>query len=1742
MWKITVSSSPILSSENCVETSLKNRLTIKSTRVCQQELDLPENVYVVCADPAAADLSSSAMFTLSKVPYLFSTACSDGIIRFWSCRLNTITNANDTRSLEEDSCVFEFYEWELNSSMFDGTKSKTSQVNIGGGHFPLAISCSYNSRFAVAFKKNKRKTISKNKVAKHDFIKYCVKIFECESTGGSEWKLEDCIYLKNIVLPEIDSGINFDYIFGNQQPIRPARSTHSFKNIVFGSSTTSSAGPSSQTAASASSSSSSSSSNAHQSTNSGHLATIASSGSFNINNQSSENTLTSNESQNTANSKTPEIPSTAAKISIKRQFSNGNTDSFLNTANTSSCNISNSNNNNNINSNNANGFNRSKLPKSGLIKLDWASNENGSHLLTIGIGNKIFVYSCMTKDLALKSKRQDRAEIEDIDEEHNNDSNANPDDSLLKWIEFRSFELDSADDQQALPTQMKWVREGLLVIGLDTEMQVYSQWSPINCTKQVLDHIEPVADETKTSNSLMMVAKNHSVLDLNKLNNKLTNKENHHLNVPKAEPTRIFDENEMLEMIQDSGLFMQAKHAWPVLPQYHPKLLLELMNSGKINRVKAILMHLTRCIIDHELKIKNKKLSNSAEKNLKQRKMSVCSVSELPEEQTLNYLEIDQIPPLPLFQLYSADNSTHATKAAEQLATKADQGSLFEANENYEAKMDETLDETVDQYDYLSSEQDKMKMLERKARVEKLEFKKSLLFQSSTNENSYFDAKVCKLLIEYLEFVQLNGLSSIDQMYLVALADTVVSVKCDINFDEPPPLQPTAAGSKSKNDNHNNQIVDNCGFKFLLALRSYNYLMRTLPLQMRDKLKSIGLGTANFAWAFHSEFEQELLNQILLPTESVTGAAASLLWPDMRQYGVGWWLKSPQMLRQLIEKIAKCSFQVKSEPLDAALFYLAMKKKGVLWALFKTVKDTKMSDFFKNDFTESKWQTAALKNAFVLLGKQRFEHAAAFFLLAGRLKDAIEVCLRNLHDIQLALVLVRLYCESDFELLNSLIKFILSVEVLGYKQVQLPTSKDVNSFGQLSHLVEAKHVSKDPFLRSMSYWFLKDYKKALYTLYDTDIYQIDQLTSTTGLSHYSSLGNTKDSMISHVFNFYTYLKRHPLVLRQQLSDQADTLNIANIKACKNDKEITPVERRLHFISAYHHLINGCPLLTLDVLSRLPKFIVKNTKKAEDKVEDKVEPKVEAQENNTNAFDWTSGNAFDLKKKAEKSDQVDWSAPSFNNRFQDDELELDLKMSDSEEEKEEKEEEEVKEREEPEKAAESEEESNMNKSVDKFAQQIKFISCLKILIEEMSNLATGFEVTGGQLRYYMYYWLERETQLLRELGDYKGTSETSELMSLEEEQVNDDSSLLYLQNNQQKMSKQDILASSSSSSSTCSATTTSNLLHEQVLNDQKIFHEKIKRLNKRKAWLRSNELLLRTFLSYCSLHSASAQGLTSVKMELVLLMQELVEDRSTTMKQLYEPVPLQTTTTIPLLAASIASSKNILAGPIQMLKSLSIDILSSLSSIHKIPNIFDYPIMISTIKEVSVSLSSCIYQCLCDSDSVAFTCFDEQQQEPLAADASSYLKTIGVGMQELSRNILYKSTYLLKKDESKNRSLKKNSISGKNVSKIDSQPRNWPGISNLAKLLERSTEDQEVPKLKILLYESLVSVYSSLLLNAFVFYDCSNLYRLLSKQWNDQMWNKLFGGASHIEYKYKYPTSIISLGKMNTIDFSIKLNK
>ena len=129
-----------------------------------------------------------------------------------------------------------------------------------------------------------------------------------------------------------------------------------------------------------------------------------------------------------------------------------------------------------------------------------------------------------------------------------------------------------------------------------------------------------------------------------------------------------------------------------------------------------------------------------------------------------------------------------------------------------------------------------------------------------------------------------------------------------------------------------------------------------------------------------------------------------------------------------------------------------------------------MTAFFSNNLTEDRWRKAALKNAFALLGKQRFEHAAAFFLLAGSLRDAIDVCLHKLNDIQLAMIIARLY-EDDMTSHN--LRRLMYEEIVGCDKNG--NNQDVNK------------VHPDPFLRSMALWILKDYSGSLNTLLLTNV-------------------------------------------------------------------------------------------------------------------------------------------------------------------------------------------------------------------------------------------------------------------------------------------------------------------------------------------------------------------------------------------------------------------------------------------------------------------------------------------------------------------------------------------------------------------------------------------------------------------------------------------------------------------------------
>lgn len=119
--------------------------------------------------------------------------------------------------------------------------------------------------------------------------------------------------------------------------------------------------------------------------------------------------------------------------------------------------------------------------------------------------------------------------------------------------------------------------------------------------------------------------------------------------------------------------------------------------------------------------------------------------------------------------------------------------------------------------------------------------------------------------------------------------------------------------------------------------------------------------------------------------------------------------------------------------------------------------------------------------------------------------DAVDICLSRMRDIQLAIVITRLY-EGDMDSVPPALKRLLVDQVLQPVDVE-------HGFPE---------ISQDPFLRSMSYWLLAQYTESLNTL----------LEKRDGNGEMS---RTQTVASPSVFNFYIYLRNHPLIIRQQLA-------------------------------------------------------------------------------------------------------------------------------------------------------------------------------------------------------------------------------------------------------------------------------------------------------------------------------------------------------------------------------------------------------------------------------------------------------------------------------------------------------------------------------------------------------------------------------------------------------------------------------
>ncbi|KAE8617761.1 hypothetical protein XENTR_v10009192 [Xenopus tropicalis] len=1429
--------SPMTRSASIANLQTASKLILSSKLVYSEPLNIPRGVEVIRATPSAGHLSSSSIYPVCLAPYLLVTTCSDNKVRFWKCNVKSFQDGEN-----EEKHSYQWKEWSL---MNDGQDESTSSVTVAGK--PVAVSCSYTGRLAVAYKQ----PIQHNGFVSKEFSMH-VCLFECESTGGSEWVLEQTIHLDDLI--RIGSMLD-------------------------------------------------------------------------------------------------------ARVSVDSNlFVYSKSDVFLNNDKHLMPNIKH------------------------LVHLDWVSKEDGSHILTVGVGSNIFMYGRLSGIVTDQTNSKDGIAVINLPL-----GGSIKQGIKSKWVLLRSVDLvSSVDGTPSLPVSLSWVRDGILVVGMDCEMHVYAQWKQ----GMTSGDSETTASEDKVHKSQSELFQTHLV----------------------SKKTSVIDGAAIVDdvfggptVIQDGGLFEAAHVVSPTLPQYHPTQLLELMDLGKVRRAKAILSHLVKCIAGEVALVKDLDAGDeAAPKRHLSRTISVSGSTAKDmiitgKDVTREYTEIDSIPPLPLYALLSADQD--APYSITEETTKMSQTSKCSFDTKAEDQYSDLFTvQTVTTDDFIGFETEKRES-------------KSKVINLSQYGPTYFGREHASVLSSHLMHSSLPGLTRLEQMFLVALADTVATTSTEV------------VGSRNNNYTGGDNL-DECGIRYLLAMRLHTCLLTSLPPLYRIQLLHQGISTCHFAWAFHSEAEEELINMIPAIQRG------DPQWSELRAMGIGWWVRNINTLRRCIEKVAKAAFQRNNDPLDAAVFYLAMKKKAVLWGLFRSQHDEKMTQFFSHNFTEDRWRKAALKNAFSLLGKQRFEQSAAFFLLAGSLKDAIEVCLEKMEDIQLAMVIARLY-ESEFDTSST-------YESLLYERV-LGCQKDGTSFC-------CTKLHPDPFLRSIAYWIMKDYPKALDTLLEQTPKEDDENPILI------------KSCNPVVFSFYNYLRTHPLLIRRHFgAPEATTKNYVD--------EITLIERKLFFTTANAHFKVGCPVLALEVLSKIPQLTKlfpineedtglplfgKSSVQSANKLSinrEVSEPastliKVTAFEDSTSNFDW----GLSAMKVEDEQLQLDWGDDKENETDDDDDLQLKtLEKSDH------------KIKDVSEKVQPAEIISGGNE-VDVIAEQLKFRACLKILMTELRTLATGHEVDGGKLRFQLYSWLEREIAAMHKIFNHESdskdysseTHESSEILDPQEE-------------------KTDIGS------------------YERHQIERRRLQAKREHAEKRKRWLQKNQALLRVFLSYCSLHGAQGGGLASVRMELKFLLQE--SQQETTVKQLQSPLPLPTT--LPLLSASVAVTKTVIANPVLYLNNHIHDILYTIVQMKNPPHPDNKDPKVDTLHLLGASLSASIYQALCDSHSYS-----------------------SQGEANQFTGMAYQGLLLSDRRRLRTESIEEHATP-------NSTPASWPGVSSLINLLT-TAQDEDQPKLNILLCEAVVAVYVSLLTHALATDSCSQMFRLAAHPLNSRMWAAVFGGGVKLVVKPRKP--------------------
>ncbi|CAL1695568.1 unnamed protein product [Somion occarium] len=266
-------------------------------------------------------------------------------------------------------------------------------------------------------------------------------------------------------------------------------------------------------------------------------------------------------------------------------------------------------------------------------------------------------------------------------------------------------------------------------------------------------------------------------------------------------------------------------------------------------------------------------------------------------------------------------------------------------------------------------------------------------------EEEEFSTTLVQQLLERLEEKPSSRLTPNEHESLVVLIQTVLEI------DE------------------QRRALDANGVRYLITMRVFYILNRRLSAPSTPASNnSVPIGSRkrerlryrDMMWAFHSESQDLLLSASIAACDG-----GKMYWSDAKALGIFIWLQSAETMKAHMEVIARNEFLAgdNRDPTKCSLFYFALGKVKLVHGLWRQASWHKeqgvMLKFLHNDFSQPRWRTAALKNAYALLSKRRFEYSAAFFLLGGSLKDAVNVCIKNLQDFQLAVAIARVVEQDD---------------------------------------------------------------------------------------------------------------------------------------------------------------------------------------------------------------------------------------------------------------------------------------------------------------------------------------------------------------------------------------------------------------------------------------------------------------------------------------------------------------------------------------------------------------------------------------------------------------------------------------------------------------------------------------------------------------------------------------------------------